>query len=94
MACSKFTAKRKVDSENRQFEEEWTEKSAFVLPPTSTKRMCLVCLETIAVMKISNLKWHYETKHRHFEETFPQNSGLTDLNKWTFESLKKISVAL
>ena len=32
--------------------------------------------ETIAVMKfeISNLKWHYETKHRNSEETFPQNS--------------------
>ena len=94
MACSKFTAKRKVDSENRQFEEEWTEKFAFILPPTSTRPMCLICQETIAVMKISNLKWHYETKHRNFEETFPQNSGLTDLNKWTFESLKKISVAL
>ena len=25
-------------------------------------------------MKISNLKWHYEMKHRNFEETFPQNS--------------------
>lgn len=24
--------------------------------------------------KISNLKRQYETKHRHFEETFPQNS--------------------
>ena len=36
--------------------------------------MCLTCQETIAVTKISNLKLHYETKHRHFEETFPQNS--------------------
>ena len=27
-----------------------------------------------AVMKISSLKWHYEMKHRNFEETFPQNS--------------------
>ena len=25
-------------------------------------------------MKISNLKRHYETKHRNFVETFPQNS--------------------
>ena len=73
MACSKFTAKRKVDSENLQF-KEWTEKCAFVLPPTSTRRMCLICQETVAMMKIFNLKWHYETKHRNFEETFPQNS--------------------
>ena len=28
--------------------------------------MCLICQETIAVMKISNLKRHYETKHSHF----------------------------
>ena len=28
-------------------------------------------------MKISNLKWHYETKHRNFEETFPQNSEVS-----------------
>ena len=33
---SKFTAKRKVDSENQQFEQEWTETFAFILPPTST----------------------------------------------------------
>ena len=31
-------------------------------------------METIAVMKMSNLKQHYETTHRNFEETFPQNS--------------------
>ena len=73
VVCYKFTAKRKVDSENRQFTEEWTEKCALILPPTSTRPMCLICQETIAVMKISNLKQHYETKHRNFEETFPQN---------------------
>ena len=33
---SKFTAKRKADSENQQFEEECTETFAFILPPTST----------------------------------------------------------
>ena len=70
-ACSTFTAKRKMDSENRQFEEEWTEKFAIILPPTSTRPMCLICWKTIAVMKISNWKRHYETKHRNFEETFP-----------------------
>ena len=35
--CSKFTAKRKEDSENRHFKEELTEKCAFILPPTSTR---------------------------------------------------------
>ena len=33
--------------------------------------MCLICQETIAVMKISNLKQHYETKNKNFEEPFP-----------------------
>ena len=49
--------------------------------------MCLVCQETIAVMKISNLK-RYETKHGNFEETFPQNSEVrtTTINalKWSY----------
>ena len=70
MVWSEFTAKRKVDSENRQFEEEWPVKCA----PPSIRPMCLICQETIAVMKISNLKQHYEPKHRNFQETFPQNS--------------------
>ena len=65
------------------FEEEWTEKFEFILPPTSTGPMCLICQETIDVMKISNLKQHYETKHPNFEETFPQNSE---------ERTKKINV--
>ena len=67
MACSKCTAKQEVDREYQQFKEEWTENCAFILPPTSTRPMCLICSETIAVMKISNLKRHYETKHRNFE---------------------------
>ena len=33
---SKFTAKRKADSENWPFEEECTETFAFILPPTNT----------------------------------------------------------
>ena len=86
MACSKFTAKRKVDGENRQFKKEWTEKCAFILPPTSTRPMCLICQETIAVMKISNLKRHYEAKYRNFEETFPLNSEVRTTKFYTLKS--------
>ena len=63
------------------FKENWTVKIgslkknglkfAFILRLTSTRSMCSICQETIAVMKISNLKRHYEMKHRNFEETFP-----------------------
>ena len=57
---------------NQQYGEEWTEKVAFIPPPTSTRPMCLICQETAAVLKISNLKRHYETRHRKFD-TFAQN---------------------
>ena len=81
MVSSKFTAKRKADSENRQFKEEWTKKFAFILPPTSTRPMCLICQETIAVMKISNLK-------------FPQNSEVrtTKINalKLSYQAASRI----
>ena len=49
-----------------QWKQEWTEKIALILPPTSTRPMCLLCQETIAVMKISNLKRHYGILKRHF----------------------------
>ena len=58
--------------------------------------MCLICQETIAVMKISNLKWHYEMKHRNFEETFPQNSEIstTQINalKSSYQAASRILV--
>lgn len=74
MACSKLGKKRKVDSENREFKAEWTEKYAFVLPAGSMKPMCLICHETVALIKSGNVKRHYETKHGHFERSYPQNS--------------------
>jgi len=96
MACSKMASKRKVDSENRQFKDEWTEKYAFILPPTSTKPMCLICQETVALVKSGNLKRHYETKHSYFEATFPQNSALrtTKINgmKSSYQAASRILV--
>ena len=96
MACSKMTNKRKVDSENRQFKDEWTEKYAFILPPASTKPMCLICQETVALVKSGNLKRHYETKHDYFEATFPQNSAVrtTKINgmKSSYQAASRILV--
>ena len=74
MACSKPDKKLKVGSENRKFKTEWTDKYAFVLPVGSTKPMCLICKETVALVKSGNVKRHYETKHAHFEQNDPQNS--------------------
>lgn len=71
MACAKV---RKVDTENRAFKEEWTDKYAFILPAASVKPLCLICSETVVLIKSANVKRHYETKHRSFEQTYPQQS--------------------
>src|SRR4029434_1378806 len=67
MACFKRDKKRK-------FKTEWTDKYAFVLPVGSTKPMCFICNETVCLVKSGNVKRHYETKHAHFEQKYPQNS--------------------
>lgn len=36
--------------------------------------MCLICNETVALLKSGNVKRHYETKHSHFEQNYPQHS--------------------
>ena len=75
MACSKPDKKRKVDSKNREFKRvDWQVAYAFVLPVGSTTPMCLICNETVALVKSGNVKRHYETKHAHFEQNYPQNS--------------------
>lgn len=73
MALSK---KRKVDAENRAFNAEWTDAYMFILPPTSTKPVCLICSETVALIKSANVKRHYETKHKAFEQSYPPKSEL------------------
>ncbi|KAJ4946778.1 hypothetical protein JOQ06_008824 [Pogonophryne albipinna] len=74
MSFSKFAKQRKVDQENRECKEEWTEKYAFILPQSSTKPMCLICTETVAIIKSGNVKRHYESKHSYFERQYPQNT--------------------
>lgn len=74
MACPK--RQRKVDDENRCFKDEWTEKYMFILPVSSSKPVCLICSEKVALIKSSNVKRHYETKHRSFEQSFPLKSEL------------------
>lgn len=98
MACSKLAAdkKRKVDSENRKFKSEWTEKYAFVLPVGSRKPMCLICTETVAIIKSGNVKRHYETKHAHFEQNYPQNTEVRTIKinqlKSSYEATSSVIV--
>ena len=63
---------RKVDAQNRQFNKEWTDKWLFVLPVGGMKPMCLICNATVAVVKSSSVKRHYETTHKaRFDVKFP-----------------------
>jgi len=43
---------------------------------SGTTPICLICNDMEAIIKSSNLKRHYETKHAHFEQIYPQNIEL------------------
>lgn len=58
MACKK----RKVNDENRKFNDNWSFKYFFI--EYKGKAVCLVCRDTVAVFKESNIKRHYESKHQ------------------------------
>ena len=53
--------KRKVDSECRVFNEEWTTKYFFT--EVRSMAVCLICQESIAVFKEYNISRHFSTKH-------------------------------
>ncbi|CAL8249953.1 unnamed protein product [Arctogadus glacialis] len=47
--CLSKNLKRKVDCENRAFNEEWKEKYVFILPVfVNPKPLCLICNEVTA----------------------------------------------
>ncbi len=46
----------------------------FILPTGSTKPVCLICSETVALIKSGNVKRHYETKYKGYEQTYPLKS--------------------
>ncbi|XP_030613825.1 general transcription factor II-I repeat domain-containing protein 2 [Archocentrus centrarchus] len=54
--------KRKVARECRRFQTRWANEYFFI--EVKGKCVCLICTETVAVMKEYNLRRHYETKHQ------------------------------
>uniref|UniRef100_A0AAQ4RIH8 SPIN-DOC-like zinc-finger domain-containing protein n=1 Tax=Gasterosteus aculeatus aculeatus TaxID=481459 RepID=A0AAQ4RIH8_GASAC len=56
--------KRKIASECRKFQTRWGNEYFF--KEVKEKCVCLICNETVAVMKESNVRRHYETKHPTF----------------------------
>lgn len=83
--------KRIVDSENRSFKEDWTEKQVFILPKRKTKLMGLICNETMANVKSGIVKSNYETKHANFEQNYSQNMEVRATKKKKKKTKIKIS---
>uniref|UniRef100_A0A8C4X0U4 General transcription factor II-I repeat domain-containing protein 2-like n=1 Tax=Eptatretus burgeri TaxID=7764 RepID=A0A8C4X0U4_EPTBU len=74
--------KRKVDSENRQFNKEWEEKFFFV--EHNGKVLCLICKKTVALPKKGNVERHYSTCHGSM-----YNSVLGEARREMISQLKK-----
>lgn len=53
--------KRKWGTEKRIFQEKWCDSYFFT--DVNGKAICLICQESVAVMKDYNLKRHFDTKH-------------------------------
>ena len=53
--------KQKIDCERRVFNSEWC--TEYFVIPDNQGVICLVCQNTIAVIKEYNINRHYTTKH-------------------------------
>ncbi|UYV60154.1 EPM2AIP1 [Cordylochernes scorpioides] len=73
--------KRKIDSECRKFKDQWNIQ--YFVIESSNKALCLICNESIAVLKEYNMKRHYETKH---SQNYSKYTGIVRTEK--FEALK------
>ena len=62
-----FAKKRKVDSECRAINKDWMPKYFFT--EVGQKAVCLLCSESVAVLKEYNVSRHYATKHAGYGST-------------------------
>ena len=56
--------KRKVDGEGRTFSKNWMPKYFFT--EVDHKAVCLLCGQSVAVLKECNISRHYATKHGNY----------------------------
>jgi ribosomal protein S18 acetylase RimI-like enzyme len=63
MSFSTLSKRRKVDVENRTFNEKW--ESDYLFVDFNGKPQCLVCSQVMSVMKEYNIRHHYETTAKH-----------------------------
>ncbi|UYV82063.1 EPM2AIP1 [Cordylochernes scorpioides] len=68
--------KRKIDSECRKFKDQWNIQ--YFVIESSNKALCLICNESIAVLKEYNMKRHYETKH---SQNYSKYTGIVRTEK-------------
>jgi hypothetical protein len=55
-----LSKKCKMDCEQRSFQEKWTDD---IFVSMNVKALCLICNESIAVLKEYNIARHYNLKH-------------------------------
>ena len=65
----------------KEFNDDWTLQYCFVQQQTSV--ICLLCHSTVAVVKVSNIKRHYETKHQGFHNVVgdERTAGIVSLRR-------------
>jgi hypothetical protein len=78
MSLLKPTKKKKVDHECRVFKEQWTQKSFLV--QNKNEVVCLLCKDSVSVLKECNIKRHYDARHKEKYDIF-QGHVRTDKSK-------------
>ena len=76
-----FAKKRKVGSECRAFNKDWMPKYFFT--EVGKKAVCLLCSESVAVLKEYNISRHYAMKHAGYGSTLAaeRQTKATELNR-------------
>ena len=57
-----MSKKRKIDAQGRQFDKRWEKEYFFILQIEKKNTGCLLCYETLSVMKECNLRCCFDTK--------------------------------
>ena len=78
-----FPRKRKVDRECRAFNKDWMLKYFFT--KVGKKAVCLLCGQSVAVLKEYNISHHYATKHASYGNNiiYQQWNGKLEQQNWT-----------
>jgi len=66
--------RRKIESEGRVFNPEWTNKYLFTV--VNSKILCHVCRKVVSVPKEYNLRRHFETNHQNLANLDPHEKSL------------------